>query len=232
MKRFVVVTAYGVVLGILAVAVWFALSIAVSEAARPTMVLVCHAAGREGTTQFVALSVPANEGGYPQGHFTEDGTAEAGHEDDYLGACVEVEPTATPTDVPTEEPTTTPENTPTDEPTTTPTIIADTVPTGTPNGEEPTPTATPQPKECRQDPCGWLWHLVGPNGQTAWFASYSLRPGMDPSVGKSWYPPSTDAQRRCLGWVSVSNLPGRPLSAAEAQLLTSCMGGQCVPVGR
>lgn len=73
-----------------------------AAANKPDKVLVCHAAGQAGTTKYVTLEVPANEGGYPQGHFTEGGTTAAGHEDDYLGACEEeptpTEPQATPTE--------------------------------------------------------------------------------------------------------------------------------------
>jgi len=291
MKRALTIALEGIALGILAVAVWFALSIVVSEAAPPVEAQpYCHA--NSGASGYVYLNNPA----WVQ-HLENNGTPKAGHELDFFtfegdtdcdGAFPTVTPTftptptvtpttvlttevpsATPTDaptdtsVPTDEPTSTPTQevtdvptatptdtpgspTPTEEPTATPSESGDPTdeasptpdvtptelgdPTPTPGGEEPTPTITP--KECRQDPCGWLWHLVGPNGQTAWFASYSLRPGMDPNVGKSWYPPSAASQLRCLGWVSVSNLPGRPLSAADAQALASCMGGQCVPVGR
>ncbi len=101
----------------------------VPAASAADKVLVCHAAGQAGTTHFVTLEVPANEGGFPQGHFTEDGTTEAGHELDYLGACIE-EPT--PTDA---QPTPTePQPTPT-EPQPTPTE-----PQATPTEPGPTPT--------------------------------------------------------------------------------------------
>lgn len=64
-------------------------------------VTICHAAGQEGTDQFITLELayPAVYG--PGGHFNEDGTPQAGHEADYLGPCV-VESTTT-----TEAPTTT-----------------------------------------------------------------------------------------------------------------------------
>lgn len=62
----------------------------------PEKVFVCHAAGREGTTKYETIEVPANEGGYPQGHFTEEGTPLAGHEDDYLGQCNEPDPDPEP----------------------------------------------------------------------------------------------------------------------------------------
>ena len=231
-----------------------------ASAGQPEMITICHAAGREGTTQYVTLTLPYPAVYGQAGHFYENGTPRAGHEQDYLGACIT--PSATPTN--TEVPSGTPTNTavPTDSPTPTPTNtdVPDETPTSTrvepsatpvtpsatPTDEQrpsPTPgcdpefapcepTPTPKPRDCPQDPCGWLWHLVGPDGQTAWFASYSLRSGMDPNEGPSWYPPATESQLRCLGWVSVGNLPGRPLSQQDAQALTSCMGGVCQPPGR
>lgn len=88
--------------------------------AQQQMVTICHAAGQEGTLTFTTLTIPYNaayanaqgEGG----HFTEGGTAAAGHENDYLGACIiqatPVPPTATPV-TPTATPVT-PTATPTD----------------------------------------------------------------------------------------------------------------------
>lgn len=105
-------------------------------------VVVCHAAGRADTTQFVTLEVPPNEGGFPQGHFTEDGTAEAGHEADYLGQCI-VEVTPSPSSIATPSPSpTTPTITPTPSPT--PAVTPTPTPVVTPS---PTPTAevTPSP---------------------------------------------------------------------------------------
>jgi hypothetical protein len=67
-------------------------------------VTLCHAAGLAGTTQYVTITVgyPAAYG--PAGHFEENGTPQAGHEQDYLGACEGDETTTTPT---TTTPTTT-----------------------------------------------------------------------------------------------------------------------------
>jgi len=56
------------------------------------MVELCHAAGLEGTTQFVTLTIAYNAAFGEAGHFNEDGTTRAGHEQDYLGACVEMPP--------------------------------------------------------------------------------------------------------------------------------------------
>lgn len=119
-------------------------------------VTVCHAAGRAGTTHFVTLSVPANDGGFPQGHFTEGGTTAAGHEEDYLGPCLplatasptpsvtatpSVEPSASPTPV---APTATPSASPTATPEASPTPSPDSSPTPTTN-PSPSPQLTPLP---------------------------------------------------------------------------------------
>lgn len=55
--------------------------------AQASKVTICHAAGQDGTTHFNTISVgyPAAYG--PAGHFYENGTPRAGHEDDYLGEC-------------------------------------------------------------------------------------------------------------------------------------------------
>jgi hypothetical protein len=45
---------------------------------------VCHAAGQAGTDKFVGLVVPWVDPSGAQGHFTESGTPESGHEEDIL----------------------------------------------------------------------------------------------------------------------------------------------------
>lgn len=107
--------------------------------AKQDKVYVCHAAGRDGTTKYVTLHVPATDTGYPKGHFTEGGTQAAGHEDDYLGECDEPEPTATPTQRPTPPPTSTPA------PTATPTSSPSSTPPPTPT---PDPTDPPEVPTC------------------------------------------------------------------------------------
>lgn len=68
-------------------------------------VTICHAAGRDGTTKYVILTL-AREAVYGQaGHFYENGTPRAGHEDDYLGPCKPDDTTTTT--APEEESTTT-----------------------------------------------------------------------------------------------------------------------------
>lgn len=201
-------------------------------AARPVMVTICHAAGLAGEpANWVELALPYDSVYGPAGHFSEPGSPNAGHEADYEGPC-EVAPTATP--APTDEPTAVPTDIPTDEPTNEPTQE----PTGEPT-EEPTdePTIEPTPSEvvptptgavvstpppCDEDPCAFLFHLVGPDGQEADYASFDRRPD------GGWYLPNVGAQLRCLGWVAVSAPYGRELSRDEADQLTSCFGGFCV----
>lgn len=62
-------------------------------------VTICHAAGLDGTMKYVTLTVayPAVYG--PAGHFYENGTPRAGHENDYLGPCTPPETTTTTTSV-------------------------------------------------------------------------------------------------------------------------------------
>ncbi len=57
-------------------------------------VTICHAAGQVGTEQFVTLTLPFQAVYGNAGHLNEDGTAQAGHENDHLGPCV-VETTTT-----------------------------------------------------------------------------------------------------------------------------------------
>jgi outer membrane biosynthesis protein TonB len=127
--------------------------------AKQDKVLVCHATSSE-ANPYVTLEVPANEGGYPQGHYTENGTPKAGHEDDYLGACPEPSPppsqppSAPPSSPPSAPPSTPPtEPPPTVEPSATPTLPPPTAPpTAQPDPDptpvpslEPTPVPTPTP---------------------------------------------------------------------------------------
>ena len=61
-------------------------------------VTLCHGSGQEDTTHFVTLTI-AEEAAFGQaGHFYENGTPRAGHEQDYLGACpTDEDPTTTTT---------------------------------------------------------------------------------------------------------------------------------------
>lgn len=104
-------------------------------AAKSDKVYVCHATSSE-SNPFVTLHVPATETGYPQGHFTENGTQEAGHEQDYLGQCEGDEPSQTPesSSSPSTSPSasTTPSSSPSEEPSSSP-------------SQTPTPSLTPEP---------------------------------------------------------------------------------------
>lgn len=51
-------------------------------------VTICHAAGKAGTTKYVTLTISKHAVYKDQGgHFYENGTPQAGHEQDYFGAC-------------------------------------------------------------------------------------------------------------------------------------------------
>lgn len=64
----------------------------------PEKVTICHAAGLDGTTHYETLTIGYNAVYGPGGHFNEDGTTQAGHEDDYLGPCKDDEGTDGVTD--------------------------------------------------------------------------------------------------------------------------------------
>lgn len=98
-------------------------------------VTLCHAAGLEGTTHFVEITVGRPAAFGPAGHFFENGTPRAGHEEDYLGPC-ENEPTSTTR----AEPTTTTKPNPT---TTTSTTRGATTTTETTAPSSTTSTSTP-----------------------------------------------------------------------------------------
>ncbi len=110
-------------------------------------ITICHASGLTGTTKFETLNldnnaVYANSQGNG-GHFNEDGTPAAGHEDDYFGECKTV--SATPTPIMSPAPTCTPTATPADlctdpinDPDDCP--LAASTPTASPSA---TPTASP-----------------------------------------------------------------------------------------
>lgn len=74
-------------------------------AQQPEQVTICHGAGQEGTTHFVTLTLSWNAVYGQGGHFYENGTTRAGHEQDYLGACNVTEtPTVTPSQTPSQTP--------------------------------------------------------------------------------------------------------------------------------
>ena len=59
-------------------------------------VTICHGSGQDDTTHFVTLEISENAVYGPAGHFDENGTPQAGHEQDHFGACAE-EPDVTTT---------------------------------------------------------------------------------------------------------------------------------------
>jgi hypothetical protein len=135
--------------GLAAIALLFTLVLP-TLATKSDKVYVCHAAGQaDQPANWVTLYVPATESGYPQGHFTEQGTQEAGHEQDYLGPCEGDTPSASPSSSPTSEPSSVPPPPPTASPSDSPgpsesvTPEPTPRPTGTPTSRPvPTPPAT------------------------------------------------------------------------------------------
>jgi outer membrane biosynthesis protein TonB len=109
----------------------FFLSTSKPVEASQEQVTICHAAGLDGTTHFVTITIGAPAVYGPAGHFYENGTPQAGHEQDYFGPCVTDE--ATPTPDPTPTPTPTPEPTPTPTPIVTPTPVMTPVVTPVPS---------------------------------------------------------------------------------------------------
>lgn len=58
-------------------------------------VTICHASGLDGTTKYETLRLDWHAVYGQSGHFLENGTPRAGHEQDYLGACRPVVTTTT-----------------------------------------------------------------------------------------------------------------------------------------
>jgi hypothetical protein len=125
------------------------------DAGPPTFVTICHAAGlADEPANWVTLTLPENAVYGQAGHFNENGTTQAGHEQDYIGPCATPSPTLSPTSSPevTREPTSTPESTatpspsltpePTERPTPEPTPVPTVVPTVPPT---PAPSVVPEP---------------------------------------------------------------------------------------
>lgn len=118
-------------------------------------VTICHAAGRAGTTHYVTLSHHAVYG--LGGHFYENGTPRAGHEQDYLGPCHADEQTHTTTTATTatHPPTTThPPGTTSPPPgtTTEATTAPETTATQPPTTTSPDPDTTTTPPKAAKPP--------------------------------------------------------------------------------
>lgn len=105
------------------------------------MVTICHGAGQDDTTQFVTLTLARNAVYQDQGnggHFYENGTPKAGHEQDYLGECIT--PSASPSVSPSASPSVSPSVSPSASPSVSPSASPSVSPSATPT---PTPTPTP-----------------------------------------------------------------------------------------
>lgn len=120
-------------LTLIAPALVLVLALALPATAAADKVTICHAAGLDGTTKYVRIVVARQA---TSGHFDNNGTPLAGHEDDLLlegdvecpGGSVE------PTPTPSQSVTPTPSQSPT----------ASTAPTPSPSGEPvASPTLTP-----------------------------------------------------------------------------------------
>jgi hypothetical protein len=100
-----------VIAGVLAV---FVIVGAVHATQNTGKTTICHAAGQEGTTHFVTLDLDNNAlygHNGNAGHFNEDGTPKAGHEDDYFGPC-KGDASPSPSLEPSDEPSATPSASP------------------------------------------------------------------------------------------------------------------------
>lgn len=152
------------------------------------------------------------------------------------GGCPVIEdPTATlaPTDEPTEVPSATPTDTtaPTDESTVTPTDTDVPDETATATSVEPTAEATPTVTPTRAKVCliteiGALFHLQGPDGQTAWFGSYQRNPN-----NSRWAIPNAQSQQKCVGFIAV-NIDKVRIITIDCQgrvniVTVRCEGGGC-----
>ncbi len=118
-----------------------ALTLSTAVVAKSDKVTICHAAGQADTTQFVTLTISENAvygRNGNAGHFNEDGTPRAGHEQDYFGACQVASPTPTPSE-PEVTPTPTPTASPTPSPTPDPSVTPDPTPTPSESDEPELP---------------------------------------------------------------------------------------------
>lgn len=126
-------------------------------------VTICHAAGQAGTTKYVTLNISENAVYGPAGHFNENGTPQAGHEEDYLGPCKtpSSSPSPSSTIVPSAEPTesnspepsesVTPSESPSIVPSTEPSMTPSLVPSLSPTPSVNVPNMTPPPTDTETD---------------------------------------------------------------------------------
>jgi hypothetical protein len=129
------------VIGVLVALVFFT-PYALAHPGHPDKVTICHAAGLDGTTKYVTLTIGWHAVYGPAGHFYENGTPRAGHEQDYLGPCISTEPPGgVPPGVPPPPPGTVPPGVPPG--TAPPGVPPGTVPPGVPPTPEPPGTTPP-----------------------------------------------------------------------------------------
>lgn len=138
-------------------------------------VTICHAAGQEGTTHYITLTIGYNAVYGPAGHFYENGTPRAGHEQDYLGPCQGDSETPTPTPTETETPPPTPTETEPPTPTETDDPFEPWTPTWTPTDRH---TVGETPRDSLAHTGGdleWPGFLAGAAGIVGLAALYASR---------------------------------------------------------
>ena len=98
-------------------------SIPVVKADNEEKITICHGAGQADTTHFETLTISRNavyQDHGQGGHFYENGTPKAGHEQDYMGSCRSSDPSVQPSASPSIEPSANPSVVPSSTPTPTP----------------------------------------------------------------------------------------------------------------
>lgn len=153
-------------------------------------VTICHAAGRDGTDKYVTLTISENAVYKEQGgHFYENGTPRAGHEDDYFGPCKTV---VTTTTVPEETTTTT-------------------APDGTTTTTEPDGTTTTVPQVTTTVP-GVTTTVPDTDHST------TTVPSTEPTIGQPTVierPTTVPAPARLVSQPTDDELPATGLSTAQ-----------------
>ncbi len=176
------------------------------------LITICHVAGRaDDPASYNTLTLPYNAVYGQGGHFNEDGSPQAGHEDDSLGACPEI-PTQQPTSTPSLTPTSTPTNTPTDTPTSTPTITLTPSATLEPSHTPLSPTETPTPSETPVTPSPESTEEEAAVETPIYPALPGIQIG-DPALSKlgTLFPGDTGLPGEQLTWtVTVSNTSALP----------------------
>src|SRR5512139_209560 len=110
---------------------------------QPQKYTICHAAGlADVPANWITLELPYPAVFGPAGHFNEDGTPAAGHEQDYMGPCASPSPSPSPSVSPSPSPSISPS--PSASPSPSPSISPSPTPTREPR-PDPTPTPAPTP---------------------------------------------------------------------------------------